>query len=677
MPVHQVWKRKTPLPKSSPTCHNDSPPLPSRNTPHSISPPMNYPQRDRIINQLHTISTLIDSQTPTPTSPPHPLVQPPTNAQVGCYASFCYCCRYQAKPTKKHLEAIKRVFQYLRGTMALTAYADADHAVSSSLKKQKSTAISTTEAEYIAMSGCCAQILWMRSQLIDYGFAFNNIPLYCDNKSAIALCCNNVQHSRSKHIDIRHHFLREQVENDVVELYFVTKDYQLADIFTKALPRERFEFLLPRLEMKNNMANKNVPLDEDRFILDADLLREALEITPVDQAHQFVSPPSGDAIMDFVNQLGYPGEIHFVSRMAVNNLYQPWRAILSMINQYLTGKTSGFDRPRYSVLQMLWGIITRTNVDYAELIWKEFVQAIQTFLTDKVNLGIPTKKGKNTKPHVIPYSRFTKLIIYYLGRIHNIHQRSGSPLNLAEDDLSLGNLKFVPKGETDKVFGMQIPKELIMDNIRNAPYYNAYLEMQPKPVPSKKSKPAPATKPKVTPEKPSEPSPAKHPKRGEDNDLNRAIQMSLETFQAHGQAPVGGVAIRERVEEATRQLLVVEGKGKAIATDEQASQSLLALHTPKRRSVTGQFIFQRRTPTGPSAQPQDDASANIVCDSPSPADAETGADADITTSTANTEVLYAEDVHGEEISHTVVLEEKTVELDEGQAGSDPGKTLES
>ncbi|GJU44983.1 retrovirus-related pol polyprotein from transposon TNT 1-94 [Tanacetum coccineum] len=120
-----------------------------------------------------------------------------------------------------------------------------------SSKKQKSTAISTTEAEYIAMSGCCAQILWMRSQLTDYGFAFNKIPLYCDNHSAIALCCNNVQHSRSKHIDIRHHFIREQVKKGVVELYFVTTDYQLADIFTKALPRERFKFLLLSFGMKS------------------------------------------------------------------------------------------------------------------------------------------------------------------------------------------------------------------------------------------------------------------------------------------------------------------------------------------------------------------------------------------------------------------------------------------
>ncbi|GJR45428.1 retrovirus-related pol polyprotein from transposon TNT 1-94 [Tanacetum coccineum] len=95
-----------------------------------------------------------------------------------------------------------------------------DKLVSWSSKKQKSTTISSTEAEYIALSGCCAQILWMRSQLTDYGFTFNKIPLYCDNKSAIALCCNNVQHSRAKHINVRYHFIKDQVENGIVELYF-------------------------------------------------------------------------------------------------------------------------------------------------------------------------------------------------------------------------------------------------------------------------------------------------------------------------------------------------------------------------------------------------------------------------------------------------------------------------
>ncbi|GJR73656.1 retrovirus-related pol polyprotein from transposon TNT 1-94 [Tanacetum coccineum] len=206
-----------------------------------------------------------------------------TSSRPDLIYAVCLCARYQAKPTEKHLQAVKRIFRYLKGTInmglwyskdtgiSLTAYADADHAgcqdtrrstsgsaqflgnklVSWSSKKQKCTAISSTEAEYIALSGCCAQILWMRSQLTDYGFQFNKIPLYCDNKSAIALCCNNVQHSRAKHIDVRYHFIKEQVENGIVELYFVQTEYQLADIFTKPLPRERFNFLIEKLGMRS------------------------------------------------------------------------------------------------------------------------------------------------------------------------------------------------------------------------------------------------------------------------------------------------------------------------------------------------------------------------------------------------------------------------------------------
>nr|GEX43868.1 retrovirus-related Pol polyprotein from transposon TNT 1-94 [Tanacetum cinerariifolium] len=113
--------------------------------------------------------------------------------------------------------------------MSLTAYADADHA------GYQETRRSTSRS----------------AQFLDYGFQFNKIPLYCDNKSAIALCCNNVQHSRAKHIDVRYHFIKEQVENGIVELYFVRTEYQLADIFTKPLLRERFNFLIDKLGMKN------------------------------------------------------------------------------------------------------------------------------------------------------------------------------------------------------------------------------------------------------------------------------------------------------------------------------------------------------------------------------------------------------------------------------------------
>nr|GFC71747.1 retrovirus-related Pol polyprotein from transposon TNT 1-94 [Tanacetum cinerariifolium] len=177
----------------------------------------------------------------------------------------------------------KRIFRYLGGTVnrglwypkdssiALTTFADADHAgcqdtrsstsgsvqflgerlISWSSKRQNSAAISSTEAEYITLSRCCAQILWMKSELLDYVLGFNKIPMYCDNKSAIALCCNNLQHSRSKHIDIRYHFIKEHVKNGVIELYFFNTEYQLANLFTKALGKDRIEFLINKLGMRS------------------------------------------------------------------------------------------------------------------------------------------------------------------------------------------------------------------------------------------------------------------------------------------------------------------------------------------------------------------------------------------------------------------------------------------
>nr|GEZ03635.1 hypothetical protein [Tanacetum cinerariifolium] len=211
------------------------------------------------------------------------LRQAPRACRPNLQFAICMCAWYQAQPTEKHLHAVKRIFRYLRRTInqglwypndssvALTAFADVDHVVfhdtrrstSDSLqvlrdklirwssKRQKSAAISSTKAKYNALSGCCAQILWMRSQLTDYGLGFNKILMYCDNKSAIALCCNNVPHSRSKHINIRYHFIKEQVENGVIELYFVNTEYQLVDLFTKALGRDRIQFLINKLGMRS------------------------------------------------------------------------------------------------------------------------------------------------------------------------------------------------------------------------------------------------------------------------------------------------------------------------------------------------------------------------------------------------------------------------------------------
>ncbi|KAJ9539453.1 hypothetical protein OSB04_032186, partial [Centaurea solstitialis] len=157
-----------------------------------------------------------------------------TTSRPDIMFSTCLCARYQSKPKESHLKAVKRIFRYLKGTVnlglwypkgsgyELTGYTDADHGgckldrksttghiqflgdklVSWASKKQNCVSLSTAEAEYVAAASCCSQIIWMRTQLRDYGFKFDKIPIYCDSKSAIAISCNPVQHTKTKHIDI-------------------------------------------------------------------------------------------------------------------------------------------------------------------------------------------------------------------------------------------------------------------------------------------------------------------------------------------------------------------------------------------------------------------------------------------------------------------------------------------
>ncbi|GJV06467.1 retrovirus-related pol polyprotein from transposon TNT 1-94 [Tanacetum coccineum] len=340
-----------------------------------------------------------------------------------------------------------------------------DRLVSWSSKRQKSVVISSTEAEYIALSGCCAQVLWMRSQLTDYGFGFNKIPI-------------------SKHIDIRFHFIKEHVENGVIELYFVNMKYQLADIFTKALGRDRIEFLINKLGMRSftpdtlkqladevdeyssnvcakcvivlislkvldvsvinvviiepkvapanrlKIGKSNLRLSLDlkskeatlqvvydvlkltpfykafqitadvpkiymqefwaiakvhqhsicfkvnnkKHIVNLEYFREMLQICPKLPDQQFEETPFEDAILAFLRDLGHNGEIKVIIDVNVNKLDQPWRSFTAVISKCLRVKSK--------------------NVDYAYLLWEDFVYQVET---------------KNAKRgNEMYYSRFTK-----------------------------------------------------------------------------------------------------------------------------------------------------------------------------------------------------------------------------------------------------------------------------
>ncbi|WVZ75656.1 LOW QUALITY PROTEIN: hypothetical protein U9M48_023691 [Paspalum notatum var. saurae] len=186
--------------------------------------------------------------------------------------SVCLCARFQPDPKESHLTAVKRILRYLKHTPSiglwypkgasfeLLGYTDSDFAgcrverkstsggcyllgcslVSWSSKKQNCVSLSTAEAEYIAAGSSCAQLLYMKQTLKDYGVELTRIPLLCDNESTVKLTNNPVQHSRTKHIDIRHHFIRDHVAKGDIFLRNVGTKEQLADIFTKPLDESNF-----------------------------------------------------------------------------------------------------------------------------------------------------------------------------------------------------------------------------------------------------------------------------------------------------------------------------------------------------------------------------------------------------------------------------------------------------
>jgi hypothetical protein len=121
--------------------------------------------------------------------------------------------------------------------------------VSWASNKQNSVALSTTDAEYIATSHCCAQLLCMSQTLRDYGYKLSKVPLLCDNESAIRMADNPVEHNRTKHIDIRYHFLRDHQQKGDIEIAYVSTHNQLADIFTKPLDEKIFSKLRNELNI--------------------------------------------------------------------------------------------------------------------------------------------------------------------------------------------------------------------------------------------------------------------------------------------------------------------------------------------------------------------------------------------------------------------------------------------
>nr|GEV61759.1 retrovirus-related Pol polyprotein from transposon TNT 1-94 [Tanacetum cinerariifolium] len=473
---------------------------------------------------------------------------------------------YQASPTKKHLEALKRSFgiseepldEDTRRSTSGSAQFLGDKLVSWSSKEQKSTAISTAEAEYITMSG-----------------------------------------------------------------------YTMADVNVNA-PANQAPTMVPPTRTNDQI------LPHIRWM-------------PIGKSNCYLDVEKN------------------LSNVVTNDMFQPWRAITTIINLCLTGKTSRFERPRAPVLQILWGVVNRAHLDYVQRIWEEFTQSIHTFIEDKNNLAQHTHRKKKATLIVIPSIKFTKLIIYHLQRKHKFHPRPDSSLHLPNEEPVLGYLKFRAKGTKREVFGMPIPGNLITADIQGESYYQEYLAKvakhqrylagetgndpdSPTSKPTKATKKSKPSSPKATLRPPvtklassQQPEPQPAPAKSQGKKYKLVAEISDKPSPARKSKP--GLVTKQRKPTSSLRSVdesVVEGipEKEPIVDDEEADvqraleesfksiydvprgplppvvisepefgKYLLLPETPKKKSPADQYIFQRHTSTPNRSSSHDESSS--------------------------------------------------------------------
>nr|GEV71657.1 uncharacterized mitochondrial protein AtMg00810-like [Tanacetum cinerariifolium] len=378
--------------------------------------------------------------------------------------SVCMCARYQTKPTKKHLEAIKRVFRYLRGTinmglcyskdngMALTAYADADHAgcqdsrrstsksaqflgdilVSWLSKKQRSTTISTIEAEYIAMSGCCAQILWMRSLLKDYGFGFNKF--LCTMITKVLLLFPSTMssiHGQSTSIFITISF-ENKWKIEWLNFTSIMNPQETGQVVARIegwVPAAERVKISPTNVTGNNCEEEKRNLSSE-CVVNAKVFRKILDICPIKEGEDFTEVPDNDDTLTFLVGLGYSGLLHKYTNMFMDHMHKPWRTVAACINKCLSGKTA--------------------NIAYQ----------------------IDHRREKKSRRENMPYPRFTKVIInYLLFKLNSLKKLKFQHFNTIKDDDVVSRLMFVRIGEAIKQYGLAIPATMFnIDIIKSESY---------------------------------------------------------------------------------------------------------------------------------------------------------------------------------------------------------------
>ncbi|GJW77632.1 hypothetical protein Tco_0139314 [Tanacetum coccineum] len=294
---------------------------------------------------------------------------------------------------------------------------------------------------------------------------------------------------QAKHIDIRYHFIKDQVENRIVELYFVRTEYQLADIFTKPLPLERFNFLIDKLDMKS-MSPKTLKrlveeTDDESCFITAQQTKLDLELVPKENRLDIGKcngriprglKPKEETFQVVLDALAltpcYPAflitadvpevVINSLNDVVIDQMHQPWRTFAAIINRSLSGKTSGLDKLRLSRAQILWGMYHQKYVDYVELLWEDF--------TYQIDNKVYKKQEK------MYYPRFTKVIIHhFLIQEKSLSWRNRIGMHTSKDDYLINTLRFVSRKEASQIYGAVLPECLTSPEMKESKAYKTYL----------------------------------------------------------------------------------------------------------------------------------------------------------------------------------------------------------
>ncbi|GJX72102.1 retrotransposon protein, putative, unclassified [Tanacetum coccineum] len=382
----------------------------------------------------------------------------------------------KARPTEKHLHAVKRIFRYLRGTVnqglwylkdssiPLTAFADADHAGCQDTCRSTSGSMQFLGERLVRWSS-------KRSQLTDYGLGFNKILMYCDNKSAIALCYNNVQHSRimdttraqqqalddelvapADRLKIGKSNLRlsstlkskEPTLQVVLDALKLTPFYNAFEISADVPEIYMQEFWVT---VSRHHSSLRFKLNGKSHTVNVDNFRDMLKICPKLPGQKFEEPPLEEDILSFIRDLGHTGEIKFLSDVNVNHMHQPWRSFAAIINKCLSGKTTALESLRLSRAQILWGMYHNKKVDYVYLLWEDLMFQVE---------------NKNSKKNNdMYYPRFTKVIVdYFMAKDQAIPRRNKMFWHHARDDFMFTTVRVISKHQDTQVYGAILPQHL-------------------------------------------------------------------------------------------------------------------------------------------------------------------------------------------------------------------------